>query len=219
MTARPALASRATSSGRLLWWIALAAAGGISLATAKQPADARAGVRGRHRAAAIAIRSPRSRSRCPARRSPRSFLGGRLPKGGTVALYAAWILFGVLVAVVRGRDLPRLSRVINVGTVAIIALIGLLLLRLPSSGDYAYGASKLELMLVLAVVPMIAGIVVGFRAADRRLLLGATAVIGVATAAYGAALIVTGSAAGPTPTGCRWTTRSTRSASGGRWGA
>jgi O-antigen ligase len=179
----------------LLWWIALAAAGGISLATATQPKLGLAFV-GATALAAIAIRSPALPLALSGSAIAALVLGGRLPKGGTVALYAAWILFGVLVAVLRGRDLPRLSRVLNVGTVAIALLIGLLLLRLPASGDPGYGSSKLQLMIVLAVVPMIAGIVVGFRAEDRRLLLGATAVIGVATAAYGTLLIVTGSASG-----------------------
>jgi O-antigen ligase len=195
MTARPALASRASSSGRLLWWIALAAAGGIAFATARQPTLGLAFVAATV-LAAIAIRSPALPLALSGSSIAALVLGGRLPKGGTVGLYAAWILFGILVAVLRGRDLPRLSRVVNVGTVAFVLLLTLLLLRLPASGDPGYGKNKLALMLVLALLPMVAGIVVGFREQDRRLLLGATALIGVATAAYGAVLIVTGGASG-----------------------
>src|SRR5262245_34403771 len=134
MTARPALASRASSSGRLLWWIALAAAGGIAFATAWQPTIGLAFV-GATVLAAIAIRSPALPLALSGSAIAAVVLGGRLPKGGTVGLYAAWILFGILVAVLRGRDLPRLSRVLNVGTVAFVLLLTLLLLRLPASGD------------------------------------------------------------------------------------
>ena len=195
ISGRSPLSLRDRSKGRLLWWIALAVAGLVMLATASQP-EIGLGVVGATVLGALALRSPALPLALSGSALAALVLGGRLPKGGTVGLYAAWILFGVAVALVRGGDLPRLQRVVNVGTVSVVALVGLLLVRLPASGDYAYGWNKLQLMLVLAVVPMLAGIVVGYRAVDRRLLLVATALVGVATACYGAVLISTGAASG-----------------------
>ena len=195
ISARSSLTGRDRSHGRLLWWVALAIAGLIILATASQPTIGlgvvAAGVLG-----ALALRSPALPLALSGSALAALVLGGRLPKGGTVALYAAWILFGVVVALVRGGALPRLQRVLNVGSVSVVALIGLLLVRLPASGDYAYGWNKVQLMLVIGVVPMLAGIVVGYRAVDRRLLLATTALVGVATACYGAVLVSTGAASG-----------------------
>ncbi len=165
------------------------------LATARQPEIGLAVV-GATVLGALALRSPALPLALSGSALAALVIGGRLPKGGTVGLYAAWILFGVVVAMVRGGDLPRLQRVANVGSVCVVALIGLLLVRLPASGDYAYGWNKVQLMVVLAIVPMIAGIVVGYRAGDRRILLVTTALVGVATACYGAVLIATGGASG-----------------------
>ena len=179
----------------MLWWTALSVAGLVALATAVKPTVGLFVV-GAAVLAAIAARSPALPLVLSGTALAALVLGGRLPQGGTVAAYSAWIFLGLVIALVRGHDLPRAYRVVNVGSVSLIAILGLMILRLPASADYSYGRSKIELLLLTAILPMLVAVIVGYRASDRRILLVATALVGVATAVYGSALIALGISTG-----------------------
>jgi hypothetical protein len=120
---------------------------------------------------------------------------GHLPKGGTVAAYTAWLLFGLAVTMFRrDRVHPPLRLVLDFSAAGTIALAVLMLARLPASADYAYGLNKIELFLLIGVVPYIVGVVVGFVRRDLELFFRVYVVMAVAAAVYNAFLIATGGA-------------------------
>jgi O-antigen ligase len=120
---------------------------------------------------------------------------GNLPKGGTVAAYTAWLLFGLLVTMIRSdRVHPPLRLVLDFSAAGTIALAVLMLARLPASGDYAYGLNKIELFVLVGVVPYIVGIVVGYVRRDMELFFRVYVFMAVAAALYNAFLIATGGA-------------------------
>ena len=99
-------------------------------------------------------------------------LYGHLPKGGTVAAYTAWLLLGLAVTMVRSdRVHPPLRLVLDFSAAGTIALAVLMLARLPASGDYSYGVNKIELFVLIGVLPYIVGIVVGFVRSGSRAVL------------------------------------------------
>ncbi len=195
ISTRPPLSSQQATSGNLLWWTALGVAGAIMLATAYQPVFGLFVV-GVAVLGAIAARSPALPLALSGTALAALVLGGRLPQGGTVAAYSAWIMLGLVVALVRGHDLPRAYRVVNVGSLSLVAILALMILRLPASADYSYGRGKIELLVLTAILPMVVAIIVGYRVNDRRILLVATALVGVATAVYGSVLIALGISTG-----------------------
>jgi O-antigen ligase len=120
---------------------------------------------------------------------------GNLPKGGTVAAYTAWLLFGLLVTMVRSdRVHPPLRLVLDFAAAGTIALAVLMLARLPASGDYAYGLNKIELFALVGVVPYVVGVVVGYVRKDMELFFRVYVFMAVAAALYNAFLIATGGA-------------------------
>jgi O-antigen ligase len=120
---------------------------------------------------------------------------GNLPKGGTVAAYTAWLLFGLLVTMVRSdRVHPPLRLVLDFSAAGTIALAVLMLARLPASGDYAYGLNKIELFALVGVVPYVVGVVVGYVRKDMELFFRVYVFMAVAAALYNAFLIATGGA-------------------------
>jgi O-antigen ligase len=120
---------------------------------------------------------------------------GNLPKGGTVAAYTAWLVFGLLVTMIRSdRVHPPLRLVLDFSAAGTIALAVLMLARLPASGDYAYGLNKIELFLLVGVVPYVVGIVVGYVRGDMELFFRVYVFMAVAAAVYNAFLIATGGA-------------------------
>ncbi|MDX6619786.1 MAG: hypothetical protein QOK36_2172, partial [Gaiellales bacterium] len=120
---------------------------------------------------------------------------GNLPKGGTVAAYTAWLVFGLLVTMIRrDRMHPPLRLVLDFSAAGTIALAVLMLARLPASGDYAYGLSKVELFLLVGVVPYVVGIVVGYVRGDMELFFRVYVFMAVAAAVYNTFLIATGAA-------------------------
>jgi O-antigen ligase len=122
-------------------------------------------------------------------------VAGRLPKGGTVAAYTAWLLLGLAVTLVRRDRLhPPLRLVLDFSAVGTLALAALMLARLPASGDYAYGLNKIELYLMIGVLPYIVGVVVGFVRRDLELFFRVYVAMAVAAALYNAFLLATGGA-------------------------
>ena len=118
---------------------------------------------------------------------------GRLPKGGTVSLYAAWTLLGIVLALRR-----RGTRVSVFGDLSVIGTLGiaaLLAVRLPASPSPAYGYDKVRLFLIVALVPFAASLLIGRSRADLRLFLRITILMGVATALYDVVLVLSGGAA------------------------
>ena len=95
---------------------------------------------------------------------------GNLPKGGTVAAYTAWLLLGLVVAMIRSdRVHPPLRLVLDFSAAGTLMLAALMLVRLPASGDYEYGLNKIELYLIVCIVPFVVGVVVGFVRRDLEL--------------------------------------------------
>ena len=75
-----------------------------------------------------------------------------------------------------------------------IALAVLMLARLPASGDYAYGVNKIELFVLIGVVPYVVGVVVGFVRRDLELFFRVYVAMAVAAALYNSFLLATGTA-------------------------
>jgi O-antigen ligase len=120
---------------------------------------------------------------------------GKLPKGGTVTIYTAWLVLGLAVAIVRSdRVHPPLRLVLDFSAAGTLALGALMLARLPASADYAYGLNKIELYGLVCLVPYIVGVVVGFARRDLLLFFRVYVAMVVAAALYNSYLLATGGA-------------------------
>ena len=120
---------------------------------------------------------------------------GRLPKGGTIGIYTAWLLLSLAITVVRrDRVHPPLRLALDFSAAGTLALAAIMLARLPASADYAYGLNKVELYLLAGVVPYIVGMVVGYVRKDTELFFRVYVGMAVAAALYNSYLIATGSA-------------------------
>jgi O-antigen ligase len=97
-------------------------------------------------------------------------------------------------AIRRDRVHPPLRLVMDFSAVGTFALAALMLARLPASGDYAYGLNKIELYVLIGVLPFIVGIVVGFVRRDLELFFRVYVAMVVAAAVYNAFLLATGGA-------------------------
>jgi O-antigen ligase len=120
---------------------------------------------------------------------------GRLPAGGTVAAYTAWLLLAFVVAVMRrDRPHPPLRLVLDFSAAGTIAIAALMLARLPASADSAYGIQKIELFFLIGVLPYIVGVIVGFVRRDLELFFRVFVAMVVAAAVYNSFLIASGAA-------------------------
>jgi O-antigen ligase len=102
-----------------------------------------------------------------------------LPKGGFTVLSAGWILLALVLALI-ARRVSATKLVLNVPTLASLALLGLLVLRLDGSLDPGYGTTKAALYVADVLVPYLAAIAVGGSRRELRVFLIAT--LAVATA-------------------------------------
>lgn len=92
-----------------------------------------------------------------------------LPKGGFTLLFAAWIALALGFAILR-RDHPVAMRLlVSVPVGASAVLLGLMLLRLGASPDFAYGSTKVQLYIADALIFLVGAIFVGSRRDDLRL--------------------------------------------------
>lgn len=83
----------------------------------------------------------------------------------------AWIVLAIAFFLSRGGD-PRLARAFRSPLVlATLALLALLLVRLPASTDSSYGTFKVELFIISNLTLLIAGIVLALRPRDINLFL------------------------------------------------
>jgi O-antigen ligase len=120
---------------------------------------------------------------------------GRLPQGGTVAAYTAWLLLALAVAVIRrDRAHPPLRLVLDFSAAGTIAIAALMLARLPASSDSTYGVQKIELFLLIGVLPYIVGMIVGFERRDLELFFRVFVAMVVAAAVYNSFLVASGAA-------------------------
>jgi O-antigen ligase len=124
---------------------------------------------------------------------PELVLHGRLPKGATVAGFAAWTALGLAIAVAR-RDRPRpsLAVAVDLPGAALAGLVALLLVRLPSSQDASYGNSKVELFLAVCVLTFVVGVLVGYVRSDLLLFIAVSAGMTLAAAIYDVVLLGNG---------------------------
>ncbi len=120
---------------------------------------------------------------------------GKLPEGGTVAAYTAWLLLGLVVTMVRSdRMHPPLRLVLDFSAAGTLMLAALMLVRLPASADYEYGFDKIQLYVLVCMVPFVVGVVVGYVRRDLALFFRVFVVMAVGAALYNTYLIATGSA-------------------------
>ena len=149
---------------------------------------------------------------------PELVLHGRLPKGATVAGFAAWTALGLAIAVAR-RDRPRpsLAVAIDLPAAAMAGLVALLLVRLPACQAASYADSKVELFLFLGVLPFVVGVLVGYVRWDLLLFIAVSAGLTLAAAIYDAVLLGNGGINSPATNRLALSSCSTRSASPARW--
>jgi len=89
---------------------------------------------------------------------------------------------------------PPLRLVIDISAAGTIALAALMLARLPASGDYSYGVNKIELFVLIGVLPYVVGVVVGFVRRDLELFFRVYVAMAVAAALYSSYQLATGTA-------------------------
>jgi O-antigen ligase len=123
-------------------------------------------------------------------------IAGRLPEGGTVAMYAAWTVAALVFAIARwGRSgRPPLRLLLDLSTIATVVLVLLVVVGLPQSPAPEYGGQKAQLTVVTLLLPFVAALVVGANHRDAMLFLRIVGWMGVATAAYSVFLVATGQA-------------------------
>lgn len=88
-----------------------------------------------------------------------------LPKGGATFLIASWVLLGVALVIVRGESAVALRGVLSFPVAMAVLLLGLMLVRVGTSPDQAYGLTKVQLYTADNLVFLVGGIFVG---AQRR---------------------------------------------------
>jgi O-antigen ligase len=120
---------------------------------------------------------------------------GTLPKGVTVSMFAAWTAFAVAIAAIRrNRPRPPLFYAVDLTGIATLLLLALLLLRYPGSLSPGYASEKIQLFIVLGILPFVAGVLIGFVRRDLLLFLAIFGVLTLAAAIVDVYLVTTGQA-------------------------
>lgn len=88
-----------------------------------------------------------------------------LPKGAATFLIASWILLAVALVIVRGEHRVALHGLLSFPAAMAVLLLGLMLVRIGTSPDQAYGLTKVQLYTADNLVFLIGAIFVG---AERR---------------------------------------------------
>jgi O-antigen ligase len=94
-----------------------------------------------------------------------------LPDRAVVTALFAWMVAGILFAVIRRPDRTALPMVIAVPVVLSLALFGIMLLRLTGSPAEVLGSDKVQLFLTVNLVVLVAGVLVGRHRRDLELCL------------------------------------------------
>jgi O-antigen ligase len=120
---------------------------------------------------------------------------GHPPKGATVTTFAAWSMLGIAIAMLRSdRPRPRLSQVVNLTVIATALLLALLLVRFPASLSPGYASQKIQLFVLLAIVPFIGGVLIGYVRRDLVLYLKVYGGLVLLAALFDVYLVLTGQA-------------------------
>jgi O-antigen ligase len=124
---------------------------------------------------------------------PSLLLAGRLPQGFTVGAYGAWMALAILLAITGGRlrGVP-VRRLVDASFLATAGLVLLLIIRLPDSPAHDYGSEKVQLTLLILLLPYLLAILVGISRSDIFLYFKIFATLGVATAFYSLYQLLTG---------------------------
>ncbi len=109
-----------------------------------------------------------------------------LPKGGATFLVASWVALAVAIATMRGEHVVPLRGLMTVPVALAVFLLGLMLLRLGSSPDQAYGSTKLQLYVADNLLFLIGAVFVGASRKSLRVFLTVT----LAVIAAGALLLI-----------------------------
>ena len=116
---------------------------------------------------------------------PSLLLAGRLPQGFTVGAYGAWMALAILLAITGGRlrGVP-VRRLVDASLLATAGLVLLLIIRLPPSPAHDYGSEKVQLTILILLLPYLLAILVGVSKDDIFLYFKIFGILGVATAIY-----------------------------------
>jgi O-antigen ligase len=117
-----------------------------------------------------------------------------LPKGGATFLIGAWIGLGVLLAIMRGEQAIAMRGLWSAPVAMAFILVALMVLRLSSSPDEAYGSTKLQLYIADNLVFLVAAVFVGASRSSLRTFLLVTLALVAAGAFLLVAELVTGTA-------------------------
>ena len=102
-----------------------------------------------------------------------------LPDRAVVTALFAWMVAGILFAVIRRPDRAALPMVIAVPVVLSLALFAIMLLRLTGSPAESLGSDKVQLFLTVNLVALVAGVLVGRLRRDLELCLTLMLVVAV----------------------------------------
>jgi O-antigen ligase len=120
---------------------------------------------------------------------------GQAPKGATVTTFAAWSMLGIAIAILRAdRPRPRLAAAVNLSVIGTALILALLLVRFPASLSPGYGSQKIQLFVLLAIVPFIGGVLIGYVRRDLALYLKIFGGLILAAALFDVYLVATGRA-------------------------
>lgn len=100
-----------------------------------------------------------------------------LPKGGVSILFAVWMVLGVALALFHRKPVLPLRLLASAGVVLSVALLAWMLLRLEVSPAELYGMEKVQLYVAGNIVLLVAGLVIGWRRTDLKLLIGLSFVV------------------------------------------
>jgi O-antigen ligase len=115
-----------------------------------------------------------------------------LPKGGATFLVGSWIVLAIAIATMRGRHVIALRGLTTLPVALAVLLLGLMLLRLGTSADEAYGSTKLQLYMADNLVFIAGAVFVGANPRSLRLFFLLT----LAVVAAGALLLIVQLASG-----------------------
>lgn len=94
-----------------------------------------------------------------------------LPDRAVVTALFAWMVVGIVFAVIRRPDRAALPMVVAVPAVLSLALFAVMLVRLTGSPAEALGSTKVQLFLTVNLIVLMAGLLVGRRRRDLELCL------------------------------------------------
>ncbi len=105
-----------------------------------------------------------------------------LPSGGFTFIFSVWIVMAIGFAVLRGREGLAIRALLSVPILASCFLLGLMLMRVGTSPEEAYGSTKLQLFIADVLIFLFAAVFVGTRGVTLRKFFAVTLAITAAGA-------------------------------------